>query len=165
MITKKRQMTRRIPSGWWVGYSSHQCLTGLLALGEDPEPGATWRCPACRAKWRFKPNPERKSYRPSKRKRASLADMPRAKERVRQRSRGLCEARVPGICLGRATNYHHRLPEGQGGVWAPVNLMHVCGSGTTGCHGWIEHNRGEARRLGWLVPMGGKPEEVLWRAW
>lgn len=34
------------------------------------------------------------------------------------------------------------------------NLLLLCGSGTTGCHGWVEHNRTEAKRLGLIVPRG-----------
>lgn len=34
----------------------------------------------------------------------------------------------------------------------PPNLLHLCGSGTTGCHGWIEHHRTQAIRLGVLLP-------------
>lgn len=51
---------------------------------------------------------------------------------------------------------HHRLPRGMGGSrWAgihsPALLVLLCGDGTTGCHGWVEANRAEARRLGWLL--------------
>lgn len=36
----------------------------------------------------------------------------------------------------------------------PSNLLLVCGSGTTGCHGWIEHNRTESEVNGWIVRRG-----------
>jgi hypothetical protein len=39
-------------------------------------------------------------------------------------------------------------------------MMALCGSGTQGCHGWIEQYREESREQGWLVPQGVKPEEV-----
>lgn len=60
---------------------------------------------------------------------------------------------------------HHRTPRGMGGtklvsVNEPANLVLLCGSGTTGCHGWIEHNRAEAREHGWLVPRGSDPTEI-----
>ena len=32
-----------------------------------------------------------------------------------------------------------------------ANLIALCGSGTTGCHGWVESNRAEARQLGYLI--------------
>lgn len=42
----------------------------------------------------------------------------------------------------------------------PSNLMALCGSGTTGCHGWIEHNREEARENGWLVSRSFNPADI-----
>ncbi|SNR44574.1 hypothetical protein SAMN06265360_10661 [Haloechinothrix alba] len=63
------------------------------------------------------------------------------------RSGGMCE-----VCaVQRATTFHHRLPEGQGGPWRSANGLHVCGDGTVGCHGWIEHHRARAYERGWLV--------------
>ena len=51
---------------------------------------------------------------------------------------------------------HHRRPRGMGGTretWVnlPGNLVLLCGSGTTGCHGWVEGNRATATDVGWLV--------------
>lgn len=50
----------------------------------------------------------------------------------------------------------HRAPRGMGGTrrpWVnlPGNLITLCGSGTTGCHGWVESHRAEALSYGWLV--------------
>jgi hypothetical protein len=87
----------------------------------------------------------------STRKLSSLAAMRLARPIVRERSGGACEVCIPGVCLGRATNMHHRKPESHGGESVPVNLLHVCGSGTTGCHGYIEHHRAESYENGWLV--------------
>jgi len=60
-------------------------------------------------------------------------------------------------CGAPATNVHHRQPRGMGGSNDPTindssNLVSLCGSGTTGCHGWIEANRLAAMTRGWLVP-------------
>lgn len=33
----------------------------------------------------------------------------------------------------------------------PRNLVALCGSGTTGCHGWIESHRELALAQGWLI--------------
>ena len=51
---------------------------------------------------------------------------------------------------------HHRRPRGMGGTRDPRssdprNLVSVCGSGVTGCHGWIESHRDQARAAGWLL--------------
>jgi len=53
-------------------------------------------------------------------------------------------------------NVHHRLPRQMGGtrnelIHAPANLILLCGSGTSGCHGWVESNRDEARKFGYLL--------------
>lgn len=61
---------------------------------------------------------------------------------------------------GRDWSIHHRRPRGMGGsrvpwVNKPGNLLLLCGSGVTGCHGWVESNRDEARKLGFLVSALG----------
>jgi hypothetical protein len=50
----------------------------------------------------------------------------------------------------------HRKPRGMGGTSDPAinaasNLLSVCGSGTTGCHGYMESERTEAEDKGWLI--------------
>jgi hypothetical protein len=51
----------------------------------------------------------------------------------------------------------------------PANLITLCGSGTTGCHGWVEHHPREARELGLSVSRNGlRPDCVpvlTWRGW
>ena len=66
---------------------------------------------------------------------------------------------------GRAVDLtvHHRRPRSMGGtrrvaINGPANLVTLCGSGTTGCHGWVEGNRRIAYALGWLVPSWADPE-------
>lgn len=59
------------------------------------------------------------------------------------------------VCCGRAaTSWHHRVPEGRGGPTDRFNCIPVCGDGTRGCHGWIEHHRAEALRAYLLIPGG-----------
>ncbi|SEN88651.1 HNH endonuclease [Nonomuraea pusilla] len=55
---------------------------------------------------------------------------------------------------------HHRVPRGRGGENTAENLLLLCGSGTTGCHGWVESNRAEAYKLGYLVKTGFDPLDV-----
>jgi hypothetical protein len=55
---------------------------------------------------------------------------------------------------------HHRRPRGAGGTSDPrigdvSNCLILCGSGTTGCHGWVERFRASAREYGYLVPLNG----------
>jgi hypothetical protein len=76
------------------------------------------------------------------------------------RSGGRCEC-----CGALATNTHHRRPRGMGGSRDPrtnqaSNLVRLCGSGTTGCHGAIESNRDHFRDMGFLVRQGVDPAAV-----
>jgi hypothetical protein len=41
-----------------------------------------------------------------------------------------------------------------------ANLIALCGSGTTGCHGWVESNRSLAIEQGLIVRRGGDPETI-----
>lgn len=76
--------------------------------------------------------------------------------------RALVAARDRGQCVRcgkRATSVHHRRNRGKGGTSSAStncasNLVSTCGDGTTGCHGWIEHNRAAAEAAGWIVRHG-----------
>jgi len=54
---------------------------------------------------------------------------------VSQRSRGICER----CGRARADGKHHRVKRGQLGKWDPSNIVDLCGTGTTGCHGFVEN--------------------------
>lgn len=96
------------------------------------------------------------------------------RDAVEDRAMGCCEmCGTPLITFSHAgdrTSYrphsiHHRQPRGMGGtsrpeINSPANLLLVCGTGTTGCHGWIESNRAEAYTNGLLVGAGADPAEV-----
>jgi hypothetical protein len=71
-----------------------------------------------------------------------------ARRIVVERSLGMCEIAIAGLCEGRGAGVHHRIKRGQGGPWAAANLLHACGSGTTGCHGWAELHPTQANELG-----------------
>lgn len=76
---------------------------------------------------------------------------------VDRRANGRCER------CGRATavaNHHHRMLRSQGGYDLPSNLVRLCGSGTTGCHGWIHGNPAAATATGYIVRRGGTPSRV-----
>lgn len=60
---------------------------------------------------------------------------------------------------------HHRRPRGMGGskdpaTNSPANLLLLCGSGTTGCHGLVEANRAWALEKGLVVSQGRDPADV-----
>lgn len=88
-------------------------------------------------------------------------------------TRQCVQARFGGRCVrcGReGAIVHHRKPRGMGGssdplINHPSNLLWVCGTGTTGCHGWIESHRPEARAAGWLVPFAVDPAKIPVRTW
>lgn len=56
-----------------------------------------------------------------------------------------------------AGSVHHRKNASQGGRSSPCNLVVLCGSGTTGCHGWVTTHPIEAIREGLTVPSYGDP--------
>lgn len=77
------------------------------------------------------------------------------------RANGRCEADSPE-CLGGADNCHHRKPRGMGGTkreWVnrASNGLVLCGSGTTGCHGYFESHRDLAVERGIILPSGLLP--------
>ena len=41
-----------------------------------------------------------------------------------------------------------------------ANLIVLCGSGTTGCHGWVEKHRADSKRDGLLVASTREPADV-----
>lgn len=62
----------------------------------------------------------------------------------------------------------HRRPGGMGGSkfkHFAANLVLVCGSGTTRCHGAIEADRVVAHDEGWLVPQGQDPALIRVLRW
>lgn len=67
--------------------------------------------------------------------------------------------------LGIPVSVHHRRPRMMGGsknesLHKSANLIVLCGSGTSGCHGWVESNRSEARKLGFLIQKVESAEEI-----
>lgn len=88
---------------------------------------------------------------------------PATVELVWERDKGSCQRCGRGLSRadrGMSWSVHHRRPRGMGGsrdAWVnlPANLIVLCGSGVTGCHGWVESNRGEAVELGWIVSRLG----------
>ncbi len=96
---------------------------------------------------------------------------PDAKTRllILDRAEGCCE--ICGTQLHDGAGWiavhsvHHRQPRKSGGsnrteINLPSNLLLLCGSGISGCHGWIESHRSESIANGWLVPMGESPAKT-----
>lgn len=84
------------------------------------------------------------------------------KQRILSRANFMCE-----LCHGSLStmSLHHRRPRGMGGsksswIHDPENLLAICGTGTTGCHGKVESFRERAYEFGWLVHYGVMPHGV-----
>lgn len=59
-----------------------------------------------------------------------------------------------------ANNAHHRKTRSQGGQDVLSNLLLLCGSGTTGCHGWITEHPFDSYLNGWSVRRADDPAKV-----
>lgn len=89
------------------------------------------------------------------------------KNDVWRRAGDQCErcGRVLNSGVYESFSIHHRMPRGMGGTkneWIndQSNLLLLCGSGTTGCHGWIERNRADSYGDGFLVHSYENPWDV-----
>jgi hypothetical protein len=84
-----------------------------------------------------------------------------------------CHWRCVGCGSAHPLTVQHRVARGMGGraragadlTSHPANGLALCGSGTTGCHGWVERHPEHASTLGWRIASGspvGAP--YLWPA-
>jgi hypothetical protein len=99
--------------------------------------------------------------------RSNAAEWEQLMHLLMTRSGVMCEARTPaceapgGSLYGmprERVSIHHRQPRGMGGTRrltanSLAVLMLVCGTGVTGCHGYVERNREWALAQGFLVPL------------
>jgi len=85
--------------------------------------------------------------------------------------RALCVERDESRCAKCARyfpdglNLHHRQLRSQGGQNTAANLIALCGSGTTGCHGWVHAHPKSATALGLIVASWADPAETPVRTW
>lgn len=83
-----------------------------------------------------------------------------------RRARTVVQGRDGGRCVRcrryGAANWDHRKNGSQGGLWAASNGQLLCGSGTTGCHGWKTSHPAQAAAEGWAVP--GWADPLVWPA-
>lgn len=73
----------------------------------------------------------------------------------------ICEIRVE--CVGTlAAAFHHRRPRQRGGSKRPETNQAANGvAACNPCHDWVESNRTEAKKLGWLLEQNQIPEDEL----
>ena len=67
---------------------------------------------------------------------------------------------------GFSRHHRHMRSHPFPGLHLPANLIHLCGSGTTGCHGWVHNHPKTAMAYGWIVSgYNDHPETVpVWDA-
>lgn len=74
-----------------------------------------------------------------------------------------CCVRCGAYLLGSPASRHHRKRRSQASrmeVHSPANLIDLCGTGTTGCHGWVHAHPEEAREYGWLLRSTENPKKT-----
>lgn len=77
-------------------------------------------------------------WKPAARVRASRKEW----QRLREAKLGPCR-----VCGGHGVTLHHLVGRDLGGGDVEENLVPLCGSGTTGCHGAVEHRDPTACRF------------------
>lgn len=106
--------------------------------------------------------------------RGQVADMsrptgfpPKVKKLIAERASATGDAadaycEVWEVCHGaRSGPPHHRRPRGRGGSKRPDTNLPANGlSCCPACHDWIESNRDEAKKHGWLLEQHQSPAEV-----
>lgn len=96
-----------------------------------------------------------------------MTAIPRAtREMVLARDNHACVSCGRSIHTSLGYSIQHRIPRGMGGskhdprINLPSNLITLCGSATTGCHGWAESSRNDAREQGYLLYRLSEPAKV-----
>lgn len=86
----------------------------------------------------------------SDKKKQRDAELAEARDKVRERSFGRCEANTPACPLREhaGVHVHHIRRRSQGGTHDPDNLLHCCEA----AHTYIHANPDESFKHGWLLP-------------
>ena len=87
---------------------------------------------------------------------------PTMRAAVMKRADNCCE-RCGQSIVNIPGSIHHRSARrmgGRKGANTLTNLVLLCGTGTTGCHGEIESYRQKAKAAGWIVSSWESPETV-----
>lgn len=72
----------------------------------------------------------------------------------------LCGMGIGPEGRGIGWSVHHRLRRSQGVDHSIQNVIILCGSGSTQCHGWVHANPADARAGGWLLSGRQEPLAV-----
>lgn len=108
--------------------------------------------------------------RSSLRRRAMKHQRPDTTSGIPQAVRDAVHVRDGGHCVrcgawlaNVPSSIQHRLPRGRRGGSRLSNLLHICGTATTGCHGEVESERAQAYDDGYSLHNGTEgdhPEAV-----
>ena len=90
--------------------------------------------------------PQTRQAAPTQKRKQDPPELRAAKEAVRRRSKGYCEART-AVCTGQAEHAHHRKMRSAGGSHSVVNLLDACHP----CHDWIHAHPEESYERGLLL--------------
>lgn len=98
---------------------------------------------------------------PTVQKRTKPAVTSKVRAQLRQRSGGLCEIHLHGICAETATEASHRIKRGAGGRHGaaaerngrPSNLTYSCSP----CHAHIHQHPAASRDWGWMLLEDADP--------
>ena len=93
----------------------------------------------------------------------SKADEADSYELVTLRDGGVCVKCLRGHTV-YGVNRDHRKNRSAGGLTVLSNLQLLCGTGTTGCHGWVTEHPTDAVAEGWAVPGWPTADPRLWPA-
>lgn len=97
----------------------------------------------------------------------------RTRQTVLERDQHTCQRCGTYVGPFGVFSVHHRRPRGMGGskrldTDQPANLLTLCGTGTTGCHGLVESHRDQALSEGYLLFQTMFPDEQpvkTYRGW
>jgi len=99
------------------------------------------------AKLSIKPTAKSKPIAPRSQKRSKEERLYSINRVVFLQENPMCQAHLPGICTGQATEVHHKAGRIGRLLLDILHWLGVCHA----CHHWIENNRAEAMELGFSI--------------
>lgn len=98
--------------------------------------------------------------KPAKPLRLTGRDLAIRNDRIDRRDMQRCAFPDCGVIIWENGSRHHRKFKSRRGGDEVSNGVLLCGSGTTGCHGWAHANPEAARALGFAVGTDEDPRQV-----